>query len=134
MLYGREIWTFDALDYTILTMYSNGLMEGDIVDFGDIWDSLAQEVSCYLRNDSTSIMENVQITIHLDETNLRKDDLFLMTPSDRTGTKHLYLGDIIAGGSKEFIVHAFSASVQEWEMHKTYRVPLHVEYERRELW
>ena len=129
---GGHIWTFDALDYTIVVQYEDGIAYGDIIDLGDILDAIPKAIRCFIRNDSTSLMEDVQIRIHLAYDNPRRDDIFLNVPPEPEGFKHIRLGNIVPGGSKEFIVRAYALNVQDQEKGFTYRVPLYIEYKRNE--
>ena len=133
-VFGSEIWTFDVLDCTIIVQYDNGIAEGDIIDFGDIMDCLSRELTCFIRNDSNTLLTNVILEVQLSEENWRTDDIFLVNPPATEGYKRIEIGDIIAGGSKEFKVRAYSINVQSWETQRTYRVPLRVHYKRYEHW
>lgn len=128
VIIGDRIWTFDILHCSILVNYGTSLFTGDIVDFGDVKDAEPHELQCFLRNDATYPLYNVQLNIGLKDDDPRRSDVFLAIPPATQGYKSILLGDIVAGGSKEFVVRVYAMDVQEYEDQQTFRVPLRISY------
>lgn len=138
-VFGNQVWDFEIMDYTFVVRYpkrdSDGnligyeFFEGDIIDLGDIVsDDIRTEIQCFLRNDSNHDMIDVEITLELDGVDQRLDDIFISLTQTSFGYKHLELGTILPGGSKEFWVETHPLNVGQIEMDRTHRMPIRVTY------
>ena len=138
-VFGNQVWDFEILDYTFIVRYPQkdaagnitgySFFEGDIIDLGDIvTDDVRTEIQCFLRNDSTHDMIDVEITLELDGVDKRLDDIFISLTQTSFGYKHLNLGTIVPGGSKEFWVETHPLNVGQIEINKTHRLPIRVSY------
>lgn len=138
-VFGNQVWDFEIMDYTFIVRYpkydENGnlvgydFFEGDIIDLGDIVkDDTRTEIQCFLRNDSSHDMIDVEITLELDGIDRRQDDIFISLTPTSFGYKHLNLGTIVPGGSKEFWFETHPMNVGQVEMNRTHKLPLRVAY------
>lgn len=138
-VFGNQVWDFEIMDYTFIVRYptytEKGVLtgyvffEGDIIDLGDIMkDDTRTEIQCFLRNDSSHDMIDVEITLELDGVDQRLDDIFISLTQTSFGYKHLNLGTIVPGGSKEFWVETHPLNVGQVEMNRTHRMPIRVSY------
>ena len=138
-VFGNQVWDFEVLDYTFIVRYPKyndsgdligyDFFEGDIIDLGDIvTDDVRTEIQCFLRNDSNHDMIDVEITLELDGVDKRLDDIFISLTQTSFGYKHLDLGTIVAGGSKEFWIETHPLNVGQLEINKTHRLPIRVSY------
>lgn len=139
-VWGNQVWDFDIMDYTLIVRYPEYddegnltgyiFFEGDIIDLGNIIkDDVRTELQCFLRNDSSHDMIDTKITLELDGKDKRLDDIFISLTQTSFGYKHLDLGTIVPGGSKEFWVETHPLNVGQIELNKTHRLPLRVTYQ-----
>lgn len=139
-VWGNQVWDFEIMDYTFIVRYPEydddrnvigyAFFEGDIIDLGDIIkDDVRTELQCFLRNDSSHDMIDTKITLELDGEDKRQDDIFISLTQTSFGYKHLDLGTIVPGGSKEFWIETHPLNVGQVEVNKTHRLPIRVTYQ-----
>lgn len=134
-LMGLSVWVFDLLGYTILINYNSIQYKGDIIDFGTVRNIMTTDLTCYFRNDETFTMYDVTLTLeYVDEnSSIYWENTFLLTSASVTGYKSINLGDILSGGSKQFIARIYLLNTRVNNNYKTQRLPIRVTYKRNNL-